>query len=107
MDGPISPVRTSGAGRACLEVQGRWARAIEARLAAVTAFEAAGSSRGGGDRTARRRGPSPVGGETSRAALGLLDDRPRPRRATAGRVDLEARAIGLEGNVLARMGKAR
>ena len=87
-----------------LEVQGRWAPAIEARMAAVAAFEAAGlPAEAATERLAAAAHLRSAAEFT--AALGLLDLAQTEAR-TAGRVDLEARAIGLEGNVLARMGKA-
>ena len=87
-----------------LEVQGRWARAIEARLAAVAEFETA-------DRPAEAATERLAAAAHLRsaadftAALGLLD-LARSEANEAGRVDLEARAIGLKGNVLARIGRA-
>ncbi len=87
-----------------LEVQGRWAPAIEARMAAVIAFEAAGlPAEAATERLAAAAHLRSAADFT--AALGLLDIAQTEAR-TAGRVDLEARAIGLEGNVLARMGRA-
>ena len=87
-----------------LEVQGRWARAIEARLAAVTAFEAAGRpAEAASERLAAAAHLRSAANFS--AALGLLDTA-RTEAREAGRIDLEARAIGLEGNVLARMGRA-
>ena len=86
-----------------LEVQGRWARAIEARLAAVTEFEAAG--RPADAATERLAAAAHLRSAANfTAALGLLSTA-RSEAHEAGRADLEARAIGLEGNVLARMGK--
>jgi DNA-binding CsgD family transcriptional regulator len=86
-----------------LEVQGRWARAIEARLAAVTSFEAAG--RLAEAATERLAAAAHLRSAANfSAALGLLEIA-RSEAREAGRVDLEARAIGLEGNVLARMGR--
>jgi DNA-binding CsgD family transcriptional regulator len=87
-----------------LEVQGRWARAIEARLAAVAEFEAAGRpAEAATERLASAAHLRSAADFT--AALGLLD-LARTDADAAGRVDLEARAIGLKGNVLARMGRA-
>ena len=87
-----------------LEVQGRWAWAIEARLAAVTAFEAAGCpAEAATERLAAAAHLRSAANLT--VALGLLGTA-RTEAREAGRVDLEARAIGLEGNVLARMGRA-
>ncbi len=87
-----------------LEVQGRWARAIEARLEAVTEFEAAGRpAEAATERLAAAAHLRSAADFT--AALGLLDTACTEARA-AGRVDLEARSIGLKGNVLARMGQA-
>jgi predicted ATPase/DNA-binding CsgD family transcriptional regulator len=87
-----------------LEVQGRWARAIEARLAAIMAFETAElPAEAATERLAAAAHLRSAADFT--AALGLLD-LARAEAREAGRVDLEARAIGLEGNVLARMGRA-
>ena len=87
-----------------LEVLGRWARAIEARLAAVTAFEEAGHpAEAATERLAAAAHLRSAADFT--AALGLLDTAGSQSHA-AGRVDLEARAIGLKGNLLARMGRA-
>ena len=71
-------------------------------MAAVTAFEAAGCPAEAATEwlaaAAHLRSAA-----NFTAALGLLD---RTNGGTrGGRVDLEARAIGLEGNVLARMGR--
>ncbi len=86
-----------------LEVQGRWSWAIEARLAAVTAFEAAG--RPAEAATERLAAAAHLRSAASfTAALALLRSA-RGEARQAGRLDLEARAIGLEGNVLARMGR--
>ncbi len=86
-----------------LEVQGRWAQAVEARLAAVTEFEAAGRpAEAATERLAAAAHLRSAAKLT--AALELLDTA-RAEAREAGRVDLEARAIGLEGNVLARMGR--
>ena len=85
-----------------LEVQGRWSRAIEARLAAVTAFEAAALP--GEAATERLAAATHLRSAANfTAALGLLD-LARTEAHEAGRADLEARAIGLAGNVQARMG---
>lgn len=86
-----------------LEVEGRWTRAIDARLAAVAAFEEA--SRPAEAATERLAAAAHLRSAANfTAALGVLD-RARAEAREAGRVDLEARAIGLEGNVLARIGK--
>lgn len=87
-----------------LEVQGRWAPAIEARLAAVTAFEAAGLPAEAATERLAAAAHLRSAADFS-AALGLLDLAQAEAREAA-RADLEARAIGLEGNVLARMGRA-
>jgi DNA-binding CsgD family transcriptional regulator/tetratricopeptide (TPR) repeat protein len=87
-----------------LEVQGRWVPAIEARLAAVAAFEAAGlPAEAATERLAAAAHLRSAADFT--AALALLD-LARAEAREAGRVDLEARTIGLQGNVLARMGRA-
>jgi DNA-binding CsgD family transcriptional regulator len=86
-----------------LEVQGRWVRAIEARLAAVREFETAG--RAADSATERLAAAAHLRSAANfTAALGLLDIAHTEARG-ARRVDLEARAIGLKGNVLARMGR--
>ena len=86
-----------------LEVQGRWPQAVEARLAAVTEFEAAGRpAEAATERLAVAAHLRSAAQFT--AALELLGTA-RAEAREAGRVDLEARAIGLEGNVLARMGR--
>jgi DNA-binding CsgD family transcriptional regulator len=87
-----------------LEVQGRWAPAIEARLATVTAFEAAGLPAEAATERLAAAAHLRSAADFS-AALELLDLAQVEARE-AGRADLEARAIGLEGNVLARMGRA-
>ncbi len=86
-----------------LEVQGRWSGAIEARLAAADAFEEGGlAAEAATERLAAAAHLRSAANFT--AALGLLAISRREAHET-GRVDLEARAIGLEGNVLARMGR--
>ena len=86
-----------------LEIQGRWPRAIEARLAAVAGFEAVG--RPADAATERLAAAAHLRSAADfTAALAILDDATAEARA-AERIDLEARAIGLTGNVLARMGR--
>ena len=86
-----------------LEVQGRWKRAIEARLAAADAFDASGAA---ADAAIERLAAathlrSAASFSAAREILALAQ-----RDATAAeRPDLEARVMGLEGNVLARMGQ--
>ena len=58
---------------------------------------------GRGRRTARLGGPPPVG-RSFRATLSLLETAGQQARA-AGRVDLQARILGQEGNVRARIGE--
>jgi DNA-binding CsgD family transcriptional regulator len=88
---------------ATLELQGRWDEALAAREQAAAAFSAAGRL---ADAAAERlaaaahlRSAASFG-----AALRLLQIA-RGEARSAERVDLEARILGLEGNVRARMGE--
>ena len=87
-----------------LEMQGRWRRAIEARLAAARGFSASGMT---GDAAVERLAAAAHlrSAASFTAALDVLAEATRDATA-AGRPDLEARAMGLEGNVLARMGES-
>jgi DNA-binding CsgD family transcriptional regulator/tetratricopeptide (TPR) repeat protein len=86
-----------------LELQGRWEEALAWREEAAAAFDAAGSP---ADAAAERLSAAAHlrSAARFRAALGLLD-RARRDANEAGRIDLEARILGLEGNVRARMGE--
>jgi predicted ATPase/DNA-binding CsgD family transcriptional regulator len=87
-----------------LEVEGRWRRAIEARLSAAEAFQEAGLP--GESATDRLAAAAHLRSAASfSAALDLLS-MTQALAIEAGRKDLEARALGLEGNVRARMGAA-
>ncbi|HVN13979.1 MAG TPA: AAA family ATPase, partial [Kineosporiaceae bacterium] len=88
---------------AALELQGRWPEALAGREQAASAFAAA-------DRPAeaaleRLTAATHLRSAGSfRAALSLLE-LAGPQARSAGRPDLEARILGLEGNVRARMGE--
>ena len=88
-----------------LEVQGRWEEALSAREDGAAAFASAGAA---GDAAAERLAAATHlrTAASFRAALRLLELGLSDARV-AGRVDLEARIIGLQGNVSARMGEAR
>ncbi len=87
-----------------LEVQGRWKRAVDARLAAAEAFAAAGAA--AESAVERLAAAAHLRSAASfSAALEILAVA-RADAVAAERPDLEARAMGLEGNVLARMGQA-
>jgi DNA-binding CsgD family transcriptional regulator/tetratricopeptide (TPR) repeat protein len=87
-----------------LEVQGRWKRAVEARLEAARAFAAGGAlAEAALERlaaAAHLRSAASFGAALEIVGIARAD------AVAAGRPDLEARAMGLEGNVLARMGQA-
>jgi DNA-binding CsgD family transcriptional regulator len=87
-----------------LEVAGRWSRAIEARLAAAHAFESAAlPAESAIERlTAASHLRSSANFSASLEVLAVT----RALAVESGRRDLEARALGLEGNVRARMGDA-
>jgi DNA-binding CsgD family transcriptional regulator len=102
------PAATGEATRrlaAALEVQGRWDEALAAREEAAVAFARADA---GADAAAERLAAAAhLRSATSyRAALELLELALRDARR-AQRRDLEARILGLEGNVRARMGDRR
>ena len=88
-----------------LEVQGRWEEALSAREAGASAFAGAGAL---GDAAAERLAAAAHlrSAASFRAALQLIELAARDARA-AGRIDLQARIQGLEGNVRARMGEGR
>jgi DNA-binding CsgD family transcriptional regulator len=98
------PRRLGGANRrlaAALELQGRWEEALATRERAAAAFAAASPADAAAERLAAAAHLRSAAG--FEAALHLLRIAREEARA-AGRVDLEARALGLEGNVRARMG---
>jgi DNA-binding NarL/FixJ family response regulator len=88
---------------AVLELQGRWQEALATRERAAAAFTAAGSPADAAvERLAAAAHLRSAG--SFRAALSLLETAGQEARM-AERVDLEARILGLEGNVRARMGQ--
>jgi DNA-binding CsgD family transcriptional regulator len=100
------PARLGTARRrlaAALELQGRWPEALAARDQAAVAFTAAGlDAAAAAERLAAAAHLRSAG--SFRAALSLLETAGEQARA-AGRVDLQARILGQEGNVRARMGR--
>jgi DNA-binding NarL/FixJ family response regulator len=86
-----------------LELQGRWEDALPARDQAADAFAADGRP---GDAAAERLAAAAHlrSAASFRAALALLDTA-RAEAAGADRPDLDARILGLQGNVRARMGE--
>ncbi len=107
LDEAGDPGRAGAAHRrraAALELLGQWDPALGARSEAARAFAAAGNP---GDAAAERLAAaahlrSAARFEAARTLLGpALED-----ARSAGRADLEARILGLQGNVLARMGRA-
>jgi DNA-binding NarL/FixJ family response regulator len=85
-----------------LEVQGRWEEALVAREEAAQAYANAGAvADAATERLATAAHLRSAG--SLRAALTMLDAAARDAR-TAGRLDLQARIGGLEGNVRTRMG---
>jgi DNA-binding CsgD family transcriptional regulator len=90
---------------AALELQGRWQEALAGREQAAVAFTAAGlEAEAAAERLASAAHLRSAG--SFRAALSLLETAGAQARA-AGRVDLQARVRGLEGNVRARMGEGQ
>jgi DNA-binding CsgD family transcriptional regulator len=90
---------------AALELQGRWQEALAGREQAAVAFTAAGlDAEAAAERLASAAHLRSAG--SFRAALSLLETAGRQARA-AGRLDLQARVLGLEGNVRARMGEGQ
>jgi predicted ATPase/DNA-binding CsgD family transcriptional regulator len=87
-----------------LEIQGRWTRAIEARLDAAEAFVRSGLV---SDAVVERLAAAAHlrSAASFRAALEVLAVA-RTEAASVDRPDLEARVMGLEGNVLARLGQS-
>jgi DNA-binding CsgD family transcriptional regulator len=88
---------------AALELQGRWQEALASRELAAVAFTEAGLA---ADAAAERLASAAHlrSAASFRAALSLLEIAGQQARA-AGRVDLQARVLGQEGNVRARMGQ--
>jgi DNA-binding NarL/FixJ family response regulator len=86
-----------------LELQGRWEDALAAREEAAAAFAAAARP---GDAAAERLAAATHlrSAASFRAALALLESA-KAEALAAVRPDLEARILGLEGNVRARMGE--
>src|SRR5207253_525729 len=86
-----------------LELQGRWEEALAWREEAAAAFDAARSP---ADAAAERLSAAAHlrSAARFRGALGLLEHALRDAK-DAGRIDLETRILGLEGNVRARMGE--
>ncbi|HEY7620778.1 MAG TPA: LuxR C-terminal-related transcriptional regulator [Solirubrobacteraceae bacterium] len=89
---------------AALELQGRWEDALAAREQAAHALAAGGRT---ADAAAERLAAAAHlrSAASFRAALALLETA-KAEAATARRPDLEARILGLEGNVRARMGES-
>jgi tetratricopeptide (TPR) repeat protein len=90
---------------AVLELQGRWQEAVAIREQAAVAFTAARlPAEAAAERLASAAHLRSAG--SFRAALSLLEIASEQSRE-AGRVDLQARILGQEGNVRARMGEGR
>ena len=100
-DVPLGEVLRSLAG--ALELQGRWEDALAAREQGASAFAAAGLA---GDAAGERLAAAAHlrSAASFRAALALLETA-KVEATAARRPDLEARILGLEGNVRARMGE--
>lgn len=86
-----------------LELQGRWEDALGVREQAAASFEAAARP---ADAVAERLAAAAHlrSAASFRAALALLENA-RAEAHSAARPDLEARVLGLEGNVRVRMGE--
>jgi DNA-binding CsgD family transcriptional regulator len=102
------PSRLGAADRrlaAALELQGRWEEALASRERAAAAFTVAHAPADAATEriaaAAHLRSAASFG-----PALRLLEVAGEEARS-AGRVDLQARVLGLEGNVRARMGQGR
>jgi DNA-binding NarL/FixJ family response regulator len=90
---------------AVLELQGRWQEALASREQAAVAFTAGGfPAEAAAERLASATHLRSAG--SFRAAVSLLETAGRQARA-AGRVDLQARVLGHEGNARARMGQGQ
>jgi ATP/maltotriose-dependent transcriptional regulator MalT len=102
-DDPARLGEVRGRLASALELQGRWEEALQSREEAAEAFDAAASPAD----AARERFAAAAHLRSAarfRAALDLLERAQRDAKE-AGRIDLEARILGLEGNVRARMGE--
>jgi ATP/maltotriose-dependent transcriptional regulator MalT len=99
---PLKYAEASRRLAGALEVQGRWDEALATREEAAIAFARAGQP---GDAAAERLAAAAHlrSAASFRAALHLLQLASQDARA-ANRVDLEARIMGLQGNVWARAG---
>jgi DNA-binding NarL/FixJ family response regulator len=90
---------------AVLELQGRWQEALASREQAAVAFTAGGfPAEAAAERLASAAHLRSAG--SLRASVSLLETAGRQARA-AGRVDLQARVLGHEGNARARMGQGQ
>ena len=90
---------------ATLELQGRWQEALASREQAAVAFTTAGlPADAAAERLVSAAHLRSAG--SFRAALSLLEIAGEQARQ-AGRIDLQARILGQEGNVRARMGEGR
>ena len=88
---------------AALELQGRWPEALASREQAASAFAAADHpAEAALERLTAAAHLRSAG--SFRAALSLLE-LAGPEARSAGRLDVEARILGLDGNVRARMGE--
>jgi DNA-binding CsgD family transcriptional regulator len=86
------------------ELQGRWEEALAWREGSASAFDAAGlPAEAAAERLAAAAHLRSAA--RFRAALAVLETAGRDARAAA-RLDLQARILGLEGNVRARMGES-
>jgi DNA-binding NarL/FixJ family response regulator len=88
-----------------LELQGRWQEALASREQAAVAFTGAGLPADSASERLTSAAHLRSAG-SFRAALSLLEIAGQQARE-AGRVDLQARILGQEGNVRARMGEGR
>ena len=90
---------------AVLELQGRWQEALAGREQAAVAFTAGGfPAEAAAERLTSAAHLRSAG--SFRAAIGLLETAGRQARA-AGRIDLQARVLGHQGNARARMGEGQ
>jgi ATP/maltotriose-dependent transcriptional regulator MalT len=104
----LEPVRLGEACRrlaAVLEVQGRWEEALSSREDAAAAFAVA--SLPGEAASERLAAATHLRSAGSFGAALQLARIARQEAVAARRVDLEARILGLEGNIRARMGEGR
>ena len=102
---PLAIAEASRRLAGALELQGRWDEAMAAREEAAATFAAGGAA---GDAAAERLAAATHlrSAASFRAALQLLE-LARADALAAGRADLEARILALEGNVRARTGEQR